>query len=110
VQAIGGALKEASCALHDMDLRIADLSGEQYYFKEAALALSRMLRQRKDQLEIWHAAECTGEVGAAAGAIALAVAEAALRKAYAPGPNIIFHASNDSGERAAAVLTYAGQA
>jgi 3-oxoacyl-[acyl-carrier-protein] synthase I len=106
VEAIRGALAEAGCGLHDIDLRIADLSGEQYYFKEAALALTRILRQRKDELDLWHAAECTGEVGAAAGAIALAVAEAACRKAYAPGPAILLHASNDDGERTAAVLSY----
>lgn len=104
VAAIRGALAEADCALHDIDLRITDLSGEQYYFKEAALALTRILRQRKEEFDIWHAAECTGEVGAAAGAIALAVAEAACRKDYAPGPAILLHASNDDGERMAAVL------
>ncbi len=106
VEAIRGALAEADCALHDIDLRIADVSGEQYYFKEAALALTRILRQRKEEFDIWHASECTGEVGAAAGAIALAVADAACRKAYAPGPAILLHASNDDGERMAAVLSY----
>jgi 3-oxoacyl-[acyl-carrier-protein] synthase-1 len=106
VAAIRGALAEAGCALHDIDLRIADVSGEQYYFKEAALALTRILRQRKEELDIWHAAECTGEVGAAAGPIALAVADAACRKAYAPGPAILLHASNDDGERMAAVLSF----
>ena len=35
-------------AMHDFDYRITDLSGEQYYFKEAALALSRTLRQSKE--------------------------------------------------------------
>lgn len=106
VAAIGAALAEAGCAMHDIDLRIADVSGEQYYFKEAALALTRILRQRKEELDIWHAAECTGEVGAAAGPIALTVADAACRKAYAPGPAILLHASNDDGERMAAVLSY----
>jgi 3-oxoacyl-[acyl-carrier-protein] synthase-1 len=106
VQAIRAALGEADCALHDMDLRIADLSGEQYYFKEAALIPGRIMRQRKAEFDIWHAAECTGEVGAAAGVIAVAVADAACRKAYAPGPAILVHTSNDGGERAAAVLAY----
>jgi 3-oxoacyl-[acyl-carrier-protein] synthase-1 len=106
VQAIQAALSEAGCGLHELDFRITDLSGEQYYFKEAALALGRVMRQRKAEFDIWHAAECTGETGAAAGLVALAVAVAACRKAYAPGPNILFHASNDGGERTAGVLTY----
>ena len=63
--AIKAALVDAGCAMHDMDFRITDLSGEQYYFKEAALALSRTLRQRKEEFDLWHPAECTGEQGAA---------------------------------------------
>lgn len=106
VQAVQAALSEAGCGLHELDFRITDHSGEQYYFKEAALAVGRVMRQRKDEFDIWHAAECTGETGAATGLIALAVANASCRKAYAPGPGILFHAGNDSGERAAAVLTY----
>ena len=106
VAAFRAALGQAGCGLHDFDLRLTDVSGEQYYMKEAALAMSRVMRQRKDELDIWHAAECTGEIGAAAGPVALAVAEAACRKDYAPGPNILFHAGNDSGLRTTVVLTY----
>jgi 3-oxoacyl-[acyl-carrier-protein] synthase I len=106
VQALRAALAEADCALHELDLRITDVSGEQYYFKEAALALGRVMRQRKEEFDIWHAAECTGEIGAAAGPVALATADAACRKAYVPGHNILFHASSDGGERTAAILRY----
>jgi 3-oxoacyl-[acyl-carrier-protein] synthase-1 len=106
VQAFRSALLEAGCGLHELDLRITDVSGEQYYFKEAALALGRVMRQRKEEFDIWHAAECTGEIGAAAGPVALALADAACHKAYAPGPNILFHASNDGGERTAAIFRY----
>lgn len=104
--AIRRALQEADCALHDLDFRIADVSGEQYYFKEAALALSRVLRTRKEAFDIWHPAECIGEAGSVSGLATLVVAETACRKAYAPGPGILCHAANDGGERAAAVLRY----
>jgi 3-oxoacyl-[acyl-carrier-protein] synthase-1 len=103
-----GALADAGCEMHDLDYRITDLSGEQYYFKEAALALSRILRQRKEEFDIWHPAECIGESGAAAGVAALAVADAACRKRYTAGPNILTHMANDAGERAAAVLHFRG--
>ncbi len=106
--AIKNALAEAGCALHDLDYRITDLSGEQYYFKEAALALSRVLRQRKGEFALWHPAESIGEAGAAAGIAVLAVASAAAHKAYAPGPGVLAHLANDSGERAAAVLNFRG--
>ena len=104
--AIKQALADAGCAMHDLDFRIADTTGEHYYFKEAALALSRVLRQRKETFDIWHPTDCVGETGAAVGVIALAVALAACRKGYAVGPNILLHLGNDAGQRAAAVLRY----
>lgn len=105
--AIRAALSDAGCAMHDMDYRITDISGEQYYFKEAALALSRLLRVRKEEFDIWHPAECIGEAGAVAGIASAIVAEAACRKGYARGPNILCHAANDAGQRMAAVMQYA---
>jgi 3-oxoacyl-[acyl-carrier-protein] synthase-1 len=108
VRAIRAALAEAGCDLHDLDFRVTDLSGERYYFKEAALAVVRILRQGKEAFDLWHPAECTGEVGAAAGPVAIAVAEAACRKGYAPGHNVLIHLSSDAGERAALVLGFGG--
>jgi 3-oxoacyl-[acyl-carrier-protein] synthase I len=104
--AVKGALSEAGLEMHDIDHRIADLSGEHFYFKEASLALSRTLRGRKDSFDLWHPAECTGEVGAASGAVMLAVAEAACRKGYALGRRILAHWASDSGHRAAATLQW----
>ena len=105
-QAVKAALADAGCQMHQMDLRITDLSGEQYYFKEAALALSRTLRVRKEAFDIWHPAECTGEVGAASGIAIVSSALAACEKHYAPGPNILAHMSNDAGQRVALCLQY----
>ena len=107
-QAIKAALADAGVQMHDMDYRITDVSGEQYYFKEAALALSRTLRQRKEEFDIWHPAEFTGEPGAMAGVSVVAMADAACRKAYAPGHAILSHWSCDSGQRAAATLHWRG--
>jgi 3-oxoacyl-[acyl-carrier-protein] synthase-1 len=101
--AIRAALSDADCGLHELDFRLTDISGEQYYFKEAALALSRTLRQPKQSFDLWHPAECIGEVGAAIGPVLLAVADAAFRKAYSAGPGILIHCANDGGERAALV-------
>jgi 3-oxoacyl-[acyl-carrier-protein] synthase I len=106
--AIGRALVDANVEMHQLDFRITDNSGEQYYFKEAALALSRLLRVRKESFDIWHPADCIGEVGAAIGAACIAVTWTACRKAYALGNNILFHVSNDAGQRGAAVFRYRG--
>ena len=84
--------------------RITDISGEQYYFKEAALALARTLRARKEEFDLWHPAECTGETGAAAGAAIIAQACAAAQKGYACGPQVLAHMANDAGQRAALCL------
>lgn len=107
--AIRAALDDAGLAMHDIDYRIADLSGEHYYFKEAALALSRTLRRRKEDFDLWHPAECTGEVGAASGAAVVALAQAACAKGYTLGPRVLAHWANDSGQRAAAVLQWAAR-
>ncbi|MCR5882470.1 hypothetical protein LRS03_06170 [Rhizobacter sp. J219] len=103
-QAIKASLADAGLSMGDMDFRVADCSGEHYYFKETALALSRTLRQRKEEFDIWHPAECTGEVGAASGATLVAVVHAACHKGYARGSHILAHWSNDGGQRAALTL------
>ena len=105
-QAIKAGLADAGRQLHDMDFRITDNSGEQYYFKEASLALSRTLRQRKETFDIWHPAECTGEAGATSGVAVITAAREACLKDYAPGRNILNHWANDSGQRAAVTLEY----
>lgn len=108
--AFKAALDEAACGIQELDFRITDLAGEHYYFKEAALAVSRTLRVRKEEFDIWHPAECIGEVGAAAGAAIIALADTACRKHYAKGPRILAHMGNDAGARTALVLQYRAQA
>jgi 3-oxoacyl-[acyl-carrier-protein] synthase-1 len=105
-QAIKAALADAGCDMRDLDFRITDLSGEQFYFKEAALALSRTLRAPKEEFDIWHPAECIGETGAVNGVATIVVALAACRKAYAPGRNILCHAAADNGKRTAMIFHF----
>lgn len=106
VEAVRNALADARMRIEECDFRITDVSGEQYWFKEAALAVARLLRARKEQFDLWHPADCIGEVGAAAGPAVFNVAWAASRKGYAKGPNILCHFGNDDGKRAAAILAY----
>lgn len=107
VEAIRASLADAGCELGDLDFRITDISGSQYQFKEAALALSRVLRRRKEEFDIWHPADCIGEVGASMGVVIMGVALAAGRKAYSPGKAMLCHMGNEDGKRAAVVLGYA---
>jgi 3-oxoacyl-[acyl-carrier-protein] synthase I len=98
------ALADAGCSIDDCDFRIADLSGEQYYFKEASLALSRTQRTRRAERELWHPAEVFGEAGCAGALACFLIAERACRMQYAPGPMALLHFANDAGERGAAVM------
>lgn len=107
VSAIKAALADAGCSMGDLDFRITDLSGEQYGFKEATLALTRILRQRKEHFYIWHPADCIGEVGAAIVPVMLGVLLASTMKKYSLGSMALCHGGNDGAERMALVMKQA---
>ncbi|MEW8027130.1 MAG: hypothetical protein AB2809_14945 [Candidatus Thiodiazotropha sp.] len=106
--AIKTSLQDAGCEMGDLDFRITDISGEQYYFKEASLALSRTLRKRKEEFDIWHPADCVGEIGSAQGLIILSVLKTACEKTYAKGHRMFAHMGNDDGKRSSIVLAWGG--
>lgn len=99
------ALGEARMSMHSVHFRVSDVSGEQYGFKEACLALQRVLHTPKPEMDLWHPADCIGEVGAPAGMVALIIADAAFKKNYAPGPTALCHVSDDAGDRAVFIVT-----
>jgi 3-oxoacyl-[acyl-carrier-protein] synthase-1 len=105
-QAIQAALADGNCTFDDVDYHLSDANGEQYRFKETALALARSIKVVKQEFRAWHTADCIGEVGAASVPCAVAYARAAALKGYAPGLGTLAHFGNDSGERAALVLRY----
>ncbi len=102
--AIRESLEDADCEMGELDFRVTDLSGEQYYFKEASLALLRMLRKRKEKFDIWHPADCIGEVGSVLAAVMLTVMKFAFEKDYSEGNKLIAHLGNDDGKRSAMIL------
>jgi 3-oxoacyl-[acyl-carrier-protein] synthase-1 len=104
------ALEAAGLGLHEIHYRIVDIGGEQYWFREAALAEARVMRARSEFQDLWQPPDCVGETGAAIGPLMLGVAWWAARKGYAPGPLALAHAGNDDGRRAAMVLEAAGAA
>ena len=104
-KAVQAALSDAGAPFDAIDLRVADVSGEQYYFKEAELVVSRLLRTRKEILDFWHPAECVGEIGAAAGLVCVASILDAQRNGYAPGSTVLYHGGTDHGPRGALLLS-----
>ena len=104
VQAINDALNNSGLKFSDLDFRITDANGKQYYFKEAALALLRIMRERKEEFDIWHPADCIGEAGAAIVPAILCIAYAAGEKKYLLGKRALCHLGNDNGQRAVIIL------
>jgi 3-oxoacyl-[acyl-carrier-protein] synthase-1 len=98
------ALAEAGLGIHETDFRLSDAAGESYYFKEQALVLLKLLRQRKAKFPLWQCADALGDTGAAAGLCGLATAIAGFCRGYAPGPRAIGFVGNIRGQRASLVL------
>ena len=101
-QAIKAALRQADATADELDLCIADVSGEDYDFEELALAQQRC----GCALPLWLPAESLGKTGSVAGCIPFAWLLEARRKFYIPGNNALFLMSNDNGQRAAIIVAY----
>lgn len=97
------AMEEAGVDLAHVEYRISDLIGEQYWFKQSALAHMRLERGRKEFQDIWSPAENVGNVGAAVVPVMLGIALAAMQKGYAMGSPVLIEASGDDGACGACV-------
>lgn len=102
--ALNAALQDAGMGESALDFKVTDLSGEQYYFKEASLAFSRIDRTPREEFDIWHPADCLGESGSCSAIAMLSLIHDAFAKGYAPGPTVLAHCADDDGKRSAIVL------
>ncbi|RTM10353.1 MAG: hypothetical protein EKK31_02935 [Hyphomicrobiales bacterium] len=104
--ALKAALGEAGLQMHEIAFRLSDLAGESYAFEEVVLAQMRNMRQTRPEQPLWHAADCMGDCGSAAGLVQFAWAEQAFKRGYAPGQFAALHGSSMAfGGRAAAVVS-----
>jgi 3-oxoacyl-[acyl-carrier-protein] synthase I len=103
------ALEEAGVSLAQIDYRLSDLIGEQYFFKQTTLASLRLERGRQDLQDIWSPGESLGNVGSAVVPLMVGMAFLAARKNYAPGNPLLIEASSDSGACGAAILSAAAR-
>lgn len=104
--ALKAALAEARTEMQEVAFRLTDVAGESYAFEELVLAQMRNMRQTRPEQPVWHAADCIGDTGAAAGLIQLAWAEQAFNRGYAPGNLAALHGSSMAfGGRAAAIVS-----
>jgi 3-oxoacyl-[acyl-carrier-protein] synthase-1 len=104
--AIKESLNDAGCGESILQFKITDISGEQYYFKESSLAFSRIDRTKRKEFDIWHPADCIGEVGAVIGAVMIAVLKYACEKDYSKGRHILAHVGNDDGKRSSMIIAW----
>jgi 3-oxoacyl-[acyl-carrier-protein] synthase-1 len=106
-EAVRVALEEAAVSMADVSYRITDVNGERYKFKEATFTFGRLLKKRvTNSIDLWHPIEYVGEVGAAIGPLALAIALHAGQHGYAPGDVVLLHFGNDGGDRGAIVARF----
>jgi 3-oxoacyl-[acyl-carrier-protein] synthase-1 len=98
------ALKETGIGLNRVGYRIADLIGEQYWFKQTTLASLRLERDAIGFQDLWSPGESLGNVGAAVVPIMIGMAFTAAQKGYAAGNPVLIEASGDDGACGAAVL------
>jgi len=103
-EAIRQASASAATPVCETDFRVSSANGEEYWFREASLAQSRTLEQKRPSHPLWHPADNIGEVGAAVGGAMMVMAHYAFEKAYAPGTKALCHISNDNTERGAFIL------
>lgn len=102
--AIKQASKESNVEIHDTGFRVSSVSGEDYFFREAALAQIKTLKQKVEEQPLWHPTDSIGEVGASSGGAIVIMVYYALLKSYSLGSNAICHISNDNWQRGAFIM------
>ena len=98
------AFRETGMEMNQLGYRIADLIGEQYWFKQSALASLRLIRGRHEFQDIWSPGESLCNIGAAVVPMMVGMAFTAALKGYAAGNPVLVEASGDDGACGAAVL------
>ena len=99
------AFQASGIEMRQLGYRISDLIGEQYFFKQTALASMRNLRGRHEAQDLWSPAESLGNIGAAVVPVMIGMAMAAAAKHYAAGDPVLIEAAGDDGACGVALLT-----
>lgn len=105
-QAMREACSKANIAPSEIDFRLSDQNGEQFFSKEAANASTRFMAEEEESrlLPILTIADTVGEVGAAAGCVMLAHLSLLMARKDGPGFTGLAHLANDDGRRCALLL------
>jgi len=104
-RAMRNALTDANWRGEDVRFHASAISGEQWFFKEASLAMDRVLTTRVERLPHRVVAESVGEIGAAFGPLMLAWIGDEMTPSHL-GNKGLLHFANDNGLRAALAVHY----
>lgn len=100
------ALAEAGLQAHEMDSRLCDAAGEDYFFEESAYAWGRVLRDDLPAAyEYLQPATRVGHVGAAFGPLLVGYLWQLSKVGRLRGPNALVHLSSTQSLRGALVLS-----
>ncbi|ALV07117.1 beta-ketoacyl synthase N-terminal-like domain-containing protein [Roseateles depolymerans] len=110
VTAMEAAFDRSRSDIYATHYTLNDLNGEHYKFKEATLAVSRLMRRQHEAplFDTWHPSEWIGEVGAAIVPCCLGYQLYTSVRGAVPGPQALGHFGADGGERAAYVARFVG--
>ena len=87
------------------DWIICDMNDESFRALEWSYAYLRTGKHHGEPLEIWHPADCCGDIGAASGPVFTGIAIAALNKRYGRGTRPLIWTSSDYSQRSAMLLS-----
>jgi len=103
-ESISSTLNSSNVRVDQIGGMICDLNGEYYRMKEWSLAQCRIFDPSSAVPQLWHPAECIGDIGAASATVFTALAITGINKEYFGGDNILVWCSSDTGGRGSAIL------
>lgn len=108
LDALTTATSDARMKESDIGFVVSNSNGERYSGWEQMIFRSRFYRTRREKLPIAYPAMTVGDIGAASGALALAVAADSLSKGYSPGKVAMCEVASEGDWRAAALVSGIG--
>ncbi len=106
-QGLTGTLHDTLAVLKEgqkLDWTLCDLNGESFRGTEWMYSYLRTGTRHADPLELWHPADCYGDIGAASGPVLIALGIRAWARDYARGSRCLIWTSSDNCQRASALM------
>jgi 3-oxoacyl-[acyl-carrier-protein] synthase-1 len=108
LQALSTAVANAGAREADLGFVVSNGNGERYSAWEQMICHPRFYRTRRGKLVVAYPAMTVGEIGAAAGALALMLAADSFVHDYAPAPIAMCELASEAGMRAGIIVARGG--